>query len=348
MIKMMEEKNIPSTYAEAGIDLSVEARVLRKINHYVKKSFSFGEVVSKENHYANLIKVGEYGIALASDGVGTKILVALSANRYDSIGIDCVAMNVNDLLSMGILPKAFVDYLAVSNLDENIIEEIIKGVYKGCEIAKIPILGGELATIPEMLSEKDNSFDLAGTALGIVSLDEVIDGSKIELGDLVLGISSSGIHSNGFTIARKVLGIKYELSDELPWGKTLYEELLIPTRIYTEPVKELLKECEVHGLAHITGSGFKKLFRITKYGFELDQLPEPTEIFEEIRKLGNISYHEMYSVFNMGVGFVVVIPKKETERAINLLNKYFETQIIGEIVENPIISIPQKDVVFSR
>ena len=345
---MINEKNIPSTYAEAGIDLLVEARILKKINEYVKKTYSFGEVVSKENHYANMVKLGDYGLAMTSDGVGTKILVALSAKKYDTVGIDCVAMNVNDLLSMGILPKAFVDYLAVSGLDEEIIEEIIKGVCRGCEIAKIPLLGGELATIPEMLAKRNDVFDLAGTALGIIPLDKVIDGSKIQVGDIVLGISSSGIHSNGFTIARKVLGVKYELSEELPWGKTLEDELLIPTRIYTDAIEELLSKCDVHGLAHITGSGLKKLFRITDYGFNLKQVPRPQEIFEEIRELGNISYQEMYSVFNMGIGFVVVIPKEETEKALSLLNKFYKTQIVGKIVEDPIISIPQYNVIFSR
>lgn len=345
---MIEENKIPSTYAEAGIDLSAESKILKKINEYVKKSYKFGEVVSKENHYANMIKLGNYGLAMASDGVGTKILVALSAKKFDTIGIDCVAMNVNDLLSMGIIPKAFVDYLAVSNLDEGIIEEIIKGVYKGCEISKIPLLGGELATIPEILANRNDTFDLAGTALGIISLDKIIDGSKIQIGDVVLGISSSGIHSNGFTIARKVLGVKYKLSEELPWKKILQDELLTPTRIYTDAIKELLSNCDVHGLAHITGSGLKKLFRITNYGFELKYVPQPHEIFEEIRKLGNISYQEMYSVFNMGIGFVVVIPKEETEKALGILNNHYETQIIGKIVEDPTITVPQYKVVFSR
>jgi phosphoribosylformylglycinamidine cyclo-ligase len=168
------------------------------------------------------------------------------------------------------------------------------------------------------------------------------------VGDIVLGISSSGIHSNGFTIARKVLGVKYSLSEELPWGKTLQDELLIPTRIYTDAIDSLLRKCKVSGLAHITGSGFRKLFRITQFGFELKQVPEPHEIFEEIRKLGNISYHEMYSVFNMGIGFVVVIPREETEKALGILNSFYQTQIIGKVIEDPIISIPKHDVVFSR
>ncbi len=344
----MNEASIPSTYAEAGVDLSIEAQVLKKINEYVKKSFKFGDIVSKEGHYANLIKFGDFGIALVTDGVGTKLLVAQEAQKYDTIGIDCVAMNVNDLLSMGISPKGFVDYLAVSELNEGIIEEIMKGIYVGCEQASLPILGGELATIPELLEKNSHSFDLAGSAIGIIKLDDLIDGSDIKVGDIILGISSSGIHSNGFTIARKVLSIKYELTEEFPWNKVVYEELLIPTRIYVNAIEELLNKCKINGLAHITGGGFKKLFRLTKLGFEITRFPNPQEIFEEIRNLGNISYQEMFSVFNMGIGFIVVVPKGETERSLSILNQYFETFVLGKIIEDPTITIPQYDVLFTR
>ena len=344
----MNESSIPSTYAEAGIDLSVEAMILKKINEYVKKSFRFGDIVSEEGHYANLIRLGDVGIALVTDGVGTKILVAQEVQKYDTVGIDCVAMNVNDLLSMGIIPKGFVDYLAVSELDQNIIEEIMKGVYAGCENASIPLLGGELATIPEILSKNSNSFDLAGSAIGIVQLKNLIDGSKIRTGDVILGISSSGIHSNGFTIARKVLSVKYNLMEAFPWNKTVYEELLIPTRIYVKAIENLLEKCKIHGLAHITGGGFKKLFRLTQYGFEITKFPRSQDIFEEIKRLGNISYQEMFSVFNMGIGFVVVVPKEETEKALSILNQHFETFVLGKIIEDPIITFPQYDVIFTR
>ena len=344
----MNEASIPSTYAEAGVDLSTEAQVLKKINEYVKKSFKFGDIVSKEGHYANLIKFGDFGIALVTDGVGTKLLVAQEAQKFDTVGIDCVAMNVNDLLSMGITPKGFVDYLAVSELDERIIEEIMIGIHVGCEEASIPILGGELATIPELLAKNLHSFDLAGSAIGIVELDDLIDGSNIKEGDIILGISSSGIHSNGFTIARKVLSVKYELTEEFPWNKTVSDELLIPTRIYVKAIDELIKKCKVNGLAHITGGGFKKLFRLTKLGFEISKLPTPQNIFEEIRRLGNISYQEMFSVFNMGIGFVIIVPKEETERSLSILNQHFETFILGKIIEDPINTIPQYDVLFTR
>jgi len=344
----MNDASIPSTYAEAGIDLSVETTILKKINEYVKKSFKFGNIVSEEGHYANLIRLGDIGIALVTDGVGSKILVAQAAKKYDTVGIDCVAMNVNDLLSMGIIPKGFVDYLAVSELDQYIIEEIMKGVYTGCEKASIPLLGGELATIPEILSENSNSFDLAGSAIGIVQLKNLIDGSQIRIGDVILGISSSGIHSNGYTIARKVLLAKYNLKEAFPWNKTVSEELLIPTRIYVKAIENLLEKCKINGLAHITGGGFKKLFRLTEYGFQITKFPKPYEIFEEIRSLGNISYQEMFSIFNMGIGFVVVVPKEETEKAMNILNQHFEAFILGKIIDEPTITIPQYDVIFTR
>jgi len=343
-----EKATLPSSYTEAGIDLSQESEILSVINSYVKKSFSFGNVIGKEGHYANLIKFGDHGLALTTDGVGTKILIAEEAQKYDTVGIDCVAMNVNDLLAMGILPKAFVDYLAVSKLDINQITEIIEGVYKGCEIAGIPLLGGELATIPEMLKDTDRAFDIAGTALGIVHLNRLIDGSKIQVGDVVLGITSSGLHSNGYTLARKVLLKQYDLDTVIPGGVKLKDELLKPTRIYVRAVETLLDNFNVHGLAHITGGGFKKLFRLTDYGFNLRHFPPPPTIFDEIQKLGNISYQEMFSTFNMGIGFVAVIPKEEEERALYQLNKYFETHILGEIVEKPVISVPDYGVELKR
>ncbi|MHA1816124.1 MAG: phosphoribosylformylglycinamidine cyclo-ligase, partial [Candidatus Heimdallarchaeaceae archaeon] len=318
---MTENNNLPSTYAEAGIDLSIETQILKTINDYVKKSFQFGDVVAKEGHYANMIKLGDIGLALTSDGVGTKLLIAQDIGKLDTIGIDCVAMNVNDLLSMGIPPKAFVDYLAISELNKSQIEQIISGIYKGCELSGIPLLGGELATVPELLVDKKNAFDVAGTALGIVSLDSIIDGSSIKPGDSIIGITSSGLHSNGYTIVRKILSIKYTLTESFPWGREVCKELLEPTRIYVKAILELIENCSIAGLAHITGGGFKKLFRLTNFGFDLNDFPKPLDIFEEIRILGKIALQEMFSIFNMGIGFVVVVPKEEEEKALQILNK---------------------------
>ncbi|MCE7740871.1 MAG: phosphoribosylformylglycinamidine cyclo-ligase [Candidatus Heimdallarchaeota archaeon] len=344
----MTEKNIPNTYAEAGIDLSKEARILKNINKYVKSSFELGNVVSKEGHYANLIKFGDYGLALATDGVGTKLLIAQKTGKFDTVGIDCVAMNVNDLLAMGIQPSAFVDYLAVSDFQEDVIDGIMQGILKGCELAKIPLIGGELAKIPELLSTNINSFDLAGTALGIVDIKEIVDGSKIKVGDVIIGITSSGIHSNGFTILRKVLSIKYEYNESFPWGTNVGEELLIPTRIYTEAIKDLSENCEINGLAHITGGGFKKLFRITNLGFQIDKWCNIPQIFHEIQSVGNIDYQEMFSIFNMGIGFVVIVSKNNAQKALETLSKHFDSLIIGEIITDPIVKIQDYNVIFTR
>ena len=344
----MIDKNPPTTYAEAGIDLSKESRILRNINKYVKNSFGLGKVLSKEGHYANLIQLGDLGLALATDGVGTKLLIAQKTNKFDTIGIDCVAMNVNDLISMGIRPAAFVDYLAVAEFQEEVIDNIMKGIVKGCELSKIPLIGGELAKIPEILAQSINSFDLAGTALGVVEASKIIDGSAISVGDKVIGITSSGLHSNGFTILRKVLSVKYELNEDFPWGKNVGEELLIPTRIYVEAIFDLLEKCKVNGLAHITGGGFKKLFRLTDLGFKLDKWCEIPQIFKEIQSVGNIDYQEMFSIFNMGIGFVVIVPETEVEAALIVLSNHFESHLIGEITEDPIIEFEGFNVIFTR
>lgn len=345
---MVREKIIPSTYADAGIDLRDEADILHNINNLVKSSFQFGDVLAKEGHYANMINFGDFGLALATDGVGTKLIVAQKMKKYDTIGIDCVAMNVNDLLAMGITPKAFVDYLAVSEFNARTIENIVKGLVKGCELSSIPLIGGELAKIPDLLAKGENVFDLAGTALGIIKKDKIIDGSKIKFGNVIIGISSNGIHSNGFTIARKVLDVKYELNEEFPWKIKVGDELLKPTRIYVSTIQHLLQECKVTGLAHITGGGIKKLFRITNLGFKFSKWPEIPAIFDEIRKTGNISYQEMFSIFNMGIGFIVVVPKDEVEKTLQILNEYFPSYILGEITDVPTITIPQYDVLYTR
>ena len=343
-----DEDEVPSSYSEAGVDLKLESKVLEVINKHVKRTFEFGDVIGSEGHYANLIKYGDHGLALTTDGVGTKLLIAQKVNKIDTIGIDCVAMNVNDLLAMGIIPKAFVDYLAVTELNVDMIEEIMKGLYKGCELSSIPLIGGELATIPEMLKGSGKPFDLAGTCLGMVHLNKLVDGSKIQVGDVIFGISSSGIHSNGYTLARKVLLSKYQLDDVFDEYKKVSDELLIPTRIYSEVIESLIGNYNVHGLAHITGGGFSKLFRLTENGFLLNHFPRPSKIFEEIQKLGDISYNEMFSTFNMGIGFVVIVPKEEEEKVLYHLNKYFDSHILGHIIEEPVVKIPDYDVQLTR
>ncbi len=295
-------------YAKAGVDIRKEEKAIKaligKIKHIRK---GFGEPILM-GHYASVIDVG-VGLAVTTDGVGSKIMIAEALNKFDTIGIDCVAMNVNDLIAIGAEPIAMVDYIAIQKPDERIMEEIAVGLEKGCEIANITLVGGETATLPEMI----NGIDLVGTAIGVVEKDKIITGEKIEIGDVIVAIESSGIHSNGLTLARKVVeksGLSYE--DEFG-GKTIGEELLTPTRIYIE-VLDIVKNYDVHGLAHITGGGMLNLKRLKNVRFVIDKPLKPQKIFNFIQELGNVDEDEMYRTFNMGMGFMIILPKDEAKK----------------------------------
>ncbi len=295
-------------YAKAGVDIRKEEKAIKaligKIKHIRK---GFGEPILM-GHYASVIDVG-VGLAVTTDGVGSKIMIAEALNKFDTIGIDCVAMNVNDLIAIGAEPIAMVDYIAIQKPDERIMEEIAVGLEKGCEIANITLVGGETATLPEMI----NGIDLVGTAIGVVEKDKIITGEKIEIGDVIVAIESSGIHSNGLTLARKVVeksGLSYE--DEFD-GKTIGEELLTPTRIYIE-VLDIVKNYDVHGLAHITGGGMLNLKRLKNVRFVIDKPLKPQKIFNFIQELGNVDEDEMYRTFNMGMGFMIILPKDEAKK----------------------------------
>ncbi len=301
-------------YAKAGVDIKEEEKAIKSLANvvkYVRKGFGKPILTS---HYAGVIDCGDFGIAITTDGVGSKILVAEAMNKFDTIGIDCVAMNVNDLIAIGAEPLAMVDYIAIEKPDERIMAEIAKGLEEGCRIANITLLGGETATLPEIIK----GFDLAGTAIGVVEKDKIITGEKIAPGDVIVAIPSSGIHSNGLTLARKVVemaGMSYH--DEFD-GKTIGEELLTPTRIYME-VLEIIKSCDIHGLAHITGSGLLKLKRLRDdVRYVIDRPLKPQKIFRLIQDLGEVDEDEMYRTFNMGMGFMIILPESEVEKAVKL------------------------------
>ncbi|MFW9844248.1 MAG: phosphoribosylformylglycinamidine cyclo-ligase [Candidatus Thorarchaeota archaeon] len=327
---------IPKTYAEAGVDETLVAKGLETLGKYVRESFKYGEVMQDYGHYANTVKISDnICLAMSTDGVGSKVLVAEMAEKYDTIGEDCVAMNVNDLICIGATPVGFVDYLASEKpLPEKIIDGIGEGLLKACAESDMPILGGETAILPDMIRGMNGSgLDLAGTAVGIAKPDELFDGSSIQEGDVILGIASNGIHSNGFTLARKVLFSKYKVDDMLEWKITLGNELLRPTRVYVKHFKGL-KEAgvEIKGLAHITGSGFRKVLRLGKFKFVIENFPEIPPIFELIRITGDVSWDEMFTTFNMGIGLIVVIPPSQVEKALATLSEYDNTFTLG-IVE---------------
>ncbi|WP_456423405.1 phosphoribosylformylglycinamidine cyclo-ligase [Thermococcus sp.] len=324
------------TYAQAGVDDEKTTKALRGIMSLAKETFRFrkgklGEP-SGMGHYAALMDFGEVYLAMTTDGVGTKVLVAEAVGKFDTIGIDMVAMNVNDLLCVGAEPVALVDYLAVREPHERVFEEIAKGLYEGARQAGIAIVGGETAVMPDLI----NGFDLAGTAIGIVEKEKVIKGERIRPGDAVIGITSSGIHSNGLTLARKLLIPKYCLDYEYE-GKKLWEWLLEPTRIYVGAVLELIESVEVHGLAHITGGGLTNLKRLTNHGFSLE-MPPIEGIFKLIHENG-VPLEEMFRVFNMGAGFIAIVPQEEKETALEVLNKHFESFELGTVTERPGITI---------
>jgi phosphoribosylformylglycinamidine cyclo-ligase len=270
-------------------------------------------------YYANVIDLGNgSGLAITTDGVGTKIIIAEQLGKYDTIGIDCVAMNVNDIICVGAEPLAMTDYIAVDRADARFFDEVAVGIARGAELAGITIPGGEIAQIGEVI----RGFDLVGTCVGLVPVDRIIRGQDIVSGDAIVGFESSGIHSNGLTLARRVLLDQVGMSlesyvEEL--GRALGEELLEPTRIYVRLALRLLAETNVKALAHITSDGFLNLQRVdANVGFDIETLPESPPVFDLIQRSGRLSSAEMYLVYNMGIGFCGVVPEKEVDRVVEI------------------------------
>ena len=323
------------TYSDSGVDIDLEEITVSHLTAKLKETLKWQDIITESGHFAALVRLGDKAIAMSTDGVGSKILVAKMMEKYDTVGIDCIAMVVNDILCVGAEPLALVDYLAVEKPDPRIANQIGEGLVKGANLSKIAIIGGETASLPEIITD----FDLAGTGLGIVDVDQIITGEKIEDGDVLIGIKSSGIHSNGLSLARKAFFDEANLTvnDHLPGFPDLNvgEELLTPTAIYVQPVVELLKSSiTINGLAHITGGGFNNLKRLKRgVSYNINNLPDPQPIFKSIYSL-DIPIEEMYRVFNMGIGFVVILNEKNVEDAIKILQKYMKTYVIGKVTSD--------------
>ncbi len=286
-------------------------------------------------HYGGLIDIGNgNALTLHTDNVGSKVLVAQEMKKFDTIGIDCVAMTVNDLVCLGSEPVALLDYIALERQDESMVEELGKGLAEGARRASVAIVGGETAVLGDVIKGKDGrGFDLVSMGVGLVKTKEVIDGSAIQEGDTVLGVASSGLHSNGYTLARKVfkqMSLK-ERVDRL--GTTLGEALLTPTSIYVKPVLETIRKSEVHGIAHVTGGSFSKLTRLVgdrRLMFDI-VLPPPPEIFTMLME-GGVQEKEMYRTFNMGVGLCLCLPGGETAKVSRAFRSSgFQTQVLGSV-----------------
>ncbi len=327
------------TYSESGVDIDLEAETVKVLASKLKPTLNLRDIITDSGHFAALVRLGDKAIAMSTDGVGSKILVSKMMNKYDTVGIDCIAMVVNDILCVGAEPIALVDYLAVENPDPERAGEIADGLVKGAEESNISIIGGETASLPEIIED----FDLAGTGIGLVDTDKIITGEDIEVGDALIGLRSTGIHSNGLSLARRALfeDAGLDINDKVPnTDSTIGEELLKPTQLYVKPIVKLLKEdFDIHGLAHITGGGFTNLQRLKKgIGFDINNLPEPQEIFKLIKEQ-DVSLKEMYKVFNMGIGFVIIVSKEEAEDIINTISEDIEAQIIGEVISEDKITI---------
>lgn len=319
------------------------------INNVVKWARStfdynnYAQVCLPIGYYANVLYVGGgIGIAISTDGVGTKILVAQQLKKFDTIGIDCVAMNVNDVLCVGARPISIVDYIAVEKISSDFIQEIGVGLREGAKQAMVNIPAGETAQIPEMIRgvNNDSGFDLVGTCIGVVSLGKINTGENVLPGDIVIGLHSNGIHSNGFTLARKVLFEYNQINpdsyiEEL--GQTLGEELLKPTFIYVKPILKLMDNgIDIKALSHITGGGLMNLSRVeAQVGFFLDSLPEPPTIFKLIQEQGNVPNETMYSTFNMGIGFCVIVNSRDVGKTLqSLIESKVQARVIGKVVED--------------
>ena len=329
-------------YARSGVDTAKADRALARLLLEISPTQAFGPPMEVGvGHFAAVIGVGTQKLALTTDGVGTKLLVAQLAGRYDTIGIDCVAMNVNDLICVGARPVAMLDYLAVEESDPEIFAEVGRGLAEGARQAGISIVGGETAQLPAMLrgAEPGRGMDLVGMALGVVPEGGLIDGSSIEPGDAVVGIASSGVHSNGLSLARSALLPKFKLDEYLvDLGATLAEELLRPTQIYVDLVEAIgAAGIRPRAIAHITGDALLNLRRVeAPVGFELFDLPEPAPIFNLIESSGEIARAEMRTVFNMGVGLAVVVPEGDVEKTLTAsASAGLAARHIGRAVADP-------------
>jgi phosphoribosylformylglycinamidine cyclo-ligase len=332
------------TYAKAGVDIDRKsASIAALVEHLRFRRKGFGKPMDLPGHFTGLIDFGDMALTLCTDGVGTKLLVADALQKWDTVGIDCIAMNVNDTICVGAEPIAFVDYIAIDKPDEKLTSEVGKGLEEGARLSNMTIVGGEIAVLPELVK----GFDLAGTCLGAVDKKRIVTGQRIEPGDALVALPSSGMHSNGMTLVRKILeknGIGYR--DRVKGlRKSVGLELLTPTTIYVRQVMGLLDEFDVRGMANITGGGLRNLLRLKKgTGFEIDDPIKPQAVFKVLQELGNVSDEEMYQTFNMGMGFSMVIPGKDADEVA----KAAGAKVVGRAVKKEGIRVPEFGLDYTR
>lgn len=330
-----------NAYSKAGVDVEAGYQVVERIKKHVARTERMG-VMGALGSFGGMfdlssLNLKEPVLVSGTDGVGTKLLLAIEADKHDTIGIDCVAMCVNDILAQGAEPLFFLDYIATGKTDPIKMEQIVKGVADGCEQAGAALIGGETAEMPDMYGADD--YDLAGFTVGAVEKKKLITEGAVKAGDTLIGIPSSGIHSNGYSLVRKIFfkDNDFKLNAEITeLDVPLVEELLKPTRIYVKPVLEVLKKVDVHGITHVTGGGFvenlpRMLTKDLALKVELGSWPI-LPIFDVMQKYGQLNELEMYEIFNMGIGMVLAVKKEDVEKTLEVLVQNGEAAyVIGEV-----------------
>ena len=336
------------TYKKAGVDISKIKQSQKAIGKLIASTHNLqrkAKITHGFGHYAGIVEIpGGKLLATHTDGVGTKVVIANMMKKYNTIGIDCVAMNVNDIICIGATPISFVDYIAANKNDSTIFKKIVEGLVIGAKKSAMPIVGGETAIMPDVIEGKEFAFDLAGMVVGLLEKKDMILGKEIKPGDVIIGANSSGIHSNGYSLARKAILAKYSIKDKVKGVGIIGDALLKPTEIYTKPVLEMIQKCKINGLAHITGGAFTKLLRLKTIGYEIDSLPKIPPIMRLVEEQG-VKHEEMYKTFNMGVGFCVIAPKDQATRIRSTFKKYkISSQEIGRIISRKGVFVNSKKI----
>ena len=333
------------TYEKSGVSIDQKSSAIKALVDKLEyKRDGIGQNVRMSGLFASLIDFGDKYITLATDGVGTKLMIAEALNKWDTVGIDCIAMNVNDTICVNAEPTSFVDYIAIDKPNEDITREIGIGLQKGAELSNMEIVGGEIAVLPEIV----NGVDLSGTCLGYVAKDKIITGDKCAEGDLIVSLRSSGIHSNGLTLARKIVE-----ANNIGWtdkvsglSKTIGEELLTPTEIYVKQVLEITSNFNVHGLVDITGGGLRNILRMKKgLQYVVSDPVKPAPIFQKLQELGEVEDKEIYQTLNMSMGFTIIAPADDAEQ---IAKKYQNAEIVGRVQKGDGVLLEPGNILYDH
>ena len=333
------------TYAKSGVDIDRKSSAIKAlVDEIGYKRTGIGQNVRIPRLFASLIDFGDRYITLATDGVGSKLMIAEALDKWDTVGIDCIAMNVNDTICVNAEPTSFVDYIAIDKPNEDVTRDIGIGLQKGAELSNMEIVGGEIAVLPEII----NGVDLSGTCMGYVEKDRIITGDACREGDLIVSLRSSGIHSNGLTLARKVVesnGLSYK--DKVSGlSKSIGEEQLTPTEIYVRQVLEITSNHEVHGLVDITGGGLRNILRMrTGLKYIISDPVKPAPIFKKIQELGQIEDKEIYQTLNMSMGFTIIAPADDAEE---IASKYPNADVVGRVEKGEGVLLEPGNILYDH